>query len=238
MPVPPTVDVQSQLPAPTRLPAPSPAIVVRAPTEIERRRRQFDVLRQQVGTGGTIEGFAGIFLGTTNAVFVVLDKRGETTQGPAVPEMVRTIKASLTPQIKDMAVILGVRRPTIYAWLDGSSVPVDDNLARIKEVYALAQGAATLFEGLDQKLLHTALLGSPLVSLLQRASIPHAQVQTQLRAVKRQVQESMAQRARRKQVDLMGIARQMGKPARPDPEARLQIDILTGRGYSPEAEQG
>jgi len=54
---------------------------------------------------------------------------------PSVPSQVRMILDSFGLSKSDLAKILGITRPALYAWLDGKSEPNVENIKRLKTMY-------------------------------------------------------------------------------------------------------
>ncbi len=54
---------------------------------------------------------------------------------PSVPSLVRMILGSFGLSKSDLAKILGITRPALYAWLDGKSEPNVENIKRLKAMY-------------------------------------------------------------------------------------------------------
>lgn len=57
----------------------------------------------------------------------------------AVPELVASIRASLSLNISQSAEVLGVQRPTLYAWMREEAEPQTANLSRLQLVAGLAR---------------------------------------------------------------------------------------------------
>ncbi len=54
-------------------------------------------------------------------------------------DAVATIRAALSLQVKELAAVLGVKRPTIYAWLRGEAKPQPQNRTRIAHLLKFAK---------------------------------------------------------------------------------------------------
>lgn len=95
-----------------------------------------------VGTGGTASG--------ATIAWVPHDSLGcrvsTATKLPRNPSLLLDTRERMTGlrryfslTVTDLAKILRVERPTIYAWLKGSSEPHSGNLRRLEKIYRLAQ---------------------------------------------------------------------------------------------------
>jgi hypothetical protein len=56
-----------------------------------------------------------------------------------VSELLSIVRRAFGGSVADLAAILNVRRPTIYAWMDGKSAPQLKNRARLDEIATLAK---------------------------------------------------------------------------------------------------
>jgi predicted transcriptional regulator len=53
-------------------------------------------------------------------------------------QMISTVRSELSLNIKELSTIIGVERPTIYAWLSGRTTPYLRNRRRLQELYRIA----------------------------------------------------------------------------------------------------
>lgn len=95
------------------------------------------------GTGGDPTIDSSAVDQTASVIYVTSSGRGrqeppasETFYSPAA--RLSVIRRWFSFTIKDLADVMRVQRPTIYAWLTSSSVPQSSNVARLRQLYDLA----------------------------------------------------------------------------------------------------
>jgi transcriptional regulator with XRE-family HTH domain len=54
-------------------------------------------------------------------------------------EIIAAIRSSLSLQMKELAEVLGVQRPTIYSWIKNEAEPTSKNRRRLNQIYRIAQ---------------------------------------------------------------------------------------------------
>lgn len=140
-------------------------------------------------------------------------------------DAVATIRASLSLQIKELAIVLGVERPTIYAWLRGTVRPQPQNLARIAELLDLSK----LWNSLTKRPVGSAVrntLGSEsktLVTLLAERDLDRNAIQLHMRNIAAQ------QRDRPKGIH--EIAKERGIDLSTIRESQSEFDVITGKPF-------
>lgn len=130
--------------------------------------------------------------------------------------------------VTGLAGVLRVERPTIYAWLRGTSVPTPSNAARLQKVSALADVWLRACHGkpypdLNRPVLH----GKSLNLLLREEHLRTFAIEQQLLLLARQLEGSDSPAPRR---TFRELARERGIESQADAE----IDTLTGRRLGPE----
>lgn len=138
-----------------------------------------------------------------------------------VSDQVANIKATLNLSIKDLATILGVQRPTVYAWMSGEQIPHGANLERIEEI---AQLAVRLKKPLDRKAAKVPLNGKSLLNLLDQESIDHD-------AVQKHLDQLLNTRTKPQGVFAKMVAREGRQLSMPD-DVQDRVDALTGKPAS------
>lgn len=93
-------------------------------------------LMVRVPTGGSVEAELRYGNPAFSGATITL-VRSDTGSIRSAAEIVASIKAYLSLNLAEVARILHVQRPTIYAWLDGSQEPRDANLRRLNRVFGV-----------------------------------------------------------------------------------------------------
>src|SRR5262249_36791107 len=100
------------------------------------------VISMLVGTGGTASGATVSWVPHESPSYRVICT-SLTPQSPSVlldtRERMMGLRRYFSLNISDLARMLHVERPTVYAWLKGSSVPHPGNLKRLERIYQLAR---------------------------------------------------------------------------------------------------
>lgn len=108
----------------------------------DRRRDMFGVPMLTICTGAVdanvlshvdISGAKDVYEGSSHQ-----GQAGESEAG-VVFELLSSIRRAFGGSVADLATMLRVRRPTIYAWMDGKSSPQRRNRARLDELGTLAK---------------------------------------------------------------------------------------------------
>lgn len=217
--------------------APTVLYIELAGEDQQRRRSQYEAMKLHFGTGGTFRYENNTLVESTNNVFSINRQAAQPCRAQLLPGMMQDIKEFLVPQVKDIAKVLGASRPTVYAWLQGSSAPSEANYARIETVHAWALKAKGLLADCDEKLVSNALIASPLVALLSTDTAPSL-INRHVLMVASEVKAAQASKAAPAEdtLDLFAIAKGMGRTLAPDATSRAYIDAITGKGYGPEVD--
>ena len=106
------------------------------------------------------------------------------------------VREALGLSITDLANLLGVTRPTIYAWIQGKQEPKPEMLARIRELRAVAQAAEALALPRMNRLVRRPLASGPsLLVRLQRGDADAEAALTELAEMARR-EEGQRQQSR------------------------------------------
>ncbi|MEH1996980.1 hypothetical protein [Nostoc sp.] len=104
----------------------------------------------KVGTGGSMLASMRVSTSTTGGILYVLkspltiDNTSEKQPIYSIQCILSTIRSSLSLNMKEMAKILKVERPTVYAWIGGNSEPHPSNRNRLNEIFSVAKHWETL----------------------------------------------------------------------------------------------
>jgi transcriptional regulator with XRE-family HTH domain len=100
------------------------------------------VISMLVGTGGIASGATVSWIPHESPSYRVRCT-SLTSQSPVAlldtRERMAGLRRYLSLNISDLARVLRVERPTVYAWLKGSSAPHPGNLKRLEKIYRLAR---------------------------------------------------------------------------------------------------
>lgn len=214
-------------------PQPSTTLTAPAPADAQRRRQLFSAYMESLS--GTRVGSDTLILlqaqGTT-ANFAIRDRRSVMTRSISVEATLKDLKQYLIPQIKDLAQVFSVSRPTIYAWLNNESRPGPDHIQRMADLHGLVLYAKIAFMDLPLKHVHNAIAESTLIALLSRRELPAESV---INGVIDQIASNASveagQRKARRRIDIVQRSVAMGNSSELNEETRLQTDILTGKGF-------
>lgn len=157
-------------------------------------------------------------------------KKPKMTSTLSISQLIAGIRASLSIQIKELAEILQVQRPTIYAWIKEQSVPHSQSRERLRQIYSLAKQ----WDRVSHKPLGKAIhdIGPDNYSLfdfLKDSIIPEKLVRDRFQAISRatiefahhkpeQIKRSVSEIALEHGIDITRVRDQEG-----------QIDVLSGK---------
>jgi len=204
--------------------------------QVECRQAFVDLLGQLrgapllVGTGSSYEITLPV-VDVRSEEPVVHPLTTEVTQSPG--ELLAGIRSSLALQVKDLAAILHVQRPTIYAWVDGRAIPHKANRERLRAVYRLAKQWDRLSpEPLGQALHHMGADGTSLFDLLASSSIQEERVGQRMLSVVQTMKNRAAADAAPKVPTMreLALARGLHQP----PSGGENLDVITGKRISQE----
>lgn len=136
------------------------------------------------------------------------------------------IRSGLSLQIKELAEILGVQRPTIYSWLDGKQKP---QAANQKKLVTLLQIARFWFSQSDQpigKAIRQEINGDgeTLVGQLKKSRVNETAVRLHMQAIA----DGLAA-TEPKRLSILELAKQKGMDVSGVKSQRDMIDSFTGK---------
>jgi len=195
-------------------------------------KRQLDHLLEtlRVGTGGQLTEAVFIYPPRTGDLLVSFSE-AETRESPleSPAERIAIIRAALSLNIRELARVLLVERPTVYSWISGAQ-PRRDNAERLRILAELARQWNTLNpRPLGNLRKDSGSDGVSILFLLERDSIDSERVLELFKAAAEKLRSQpkpglgLAERARKRGVVL----------AEP-PDAQREIDRLTGKRIAPE----
>lgn len=142
-----------------------------------------------------------------------------------VASVVAEVRSSLSLQIKELAEILGVRRPTVYSWLQGDQRPQDQNRRRLLELLKVARVWKQISDQPVGKAIRSQLNGAGL-SLLDQLNcevIAFHEVEEHMRAIA----ESADATPKKKSV--LELAKENGFDLSRVRDQREIVDAMTGK---------
>jgi DNA-binding transcriptional regulator YiaG len=105
---------------------------------------------------------------------------------PSIEEQIATIRSTLSLQVSELAKVLAVERPTVYAWMNGRNVPHKSNRERLHKMFRLATHWNRMMPKPVGKALHEIDSdGMSLFSLLCQQPMPSGALRERLRSMAR-----------------------------------------------------
>jgi len=155
--------------------------------------------------------------------------REEGTQSPSYEDQIALIRSALSLQIKELAEAVGVKRPTVYSWINDENSPQATNRDRLHAIYRLAQQWSRLSSSPLGKALHDVdEQGISVFDFLRKPTISSASIIGRFRtlvtaqqAQPRTASTSVRELARQHDIDLSRVA-----------DRQDDIDIETGKPFS------
>lgn len=112
---------------------------------------------------------------------------------PPVPAQVRSVLEHFGLSKSDLAKILGITRPTLYAWLDGHIEPKSENTMRLYAISSIVEGlAATKSQPLFHAYIERPVSDFP-IALIEALSAPSLDVAL-IRAMVTKIRSMTAER--------------------------------------------
>jgi transcriptional regulator with XRE-family HTH domain len=147
-------------------------------------------------------------------------------------EIVAAVRSALSVTITELASIVGVERPTIYAWLADRAEPYARNRRRLRELFAVARTWAEMSElPAGDPIRREDASGVSVVELLRRGNSAEAVARLRAIAAAASKEPPTGRDVRREK--LRAFTEEHGLERDPESE-QTAIDILTGKRRSPE----
>lgn len=142
-----------------------------------------------------------------------------------VASVVAEVRSSLSLQIKELAEILGVQRPTVYSWLEGDQKPQDQNRRRLLELLKVARIWTQISDQPVGKTIRTQLneSGLSLLDQLKREAISLYEVEEHMRAI------ADLSAATQKKKSVLDLAKENGFDLSGVRDQREVVDAMTGK---------
>jgi len=147
----------------------------------------------------------------------------------SIAEMLAVARANLSLSIVELAAVLEVERPTVYAWLGGRWEPKEHNRQRLRRLFDVArQWSRVASSPLGSRLRHQDEHGESVLSLLEAGHFDEAVVKLDQMAIAT-APATPDKRTRR----LREVLVRNGLESRIT-SSRDEIDLRTGKRFSPE----
>jgi transcriptional regulator with XRE-family HTH domain len=154
----------------------------------------------------------------------------------SVSSMLGKIKSVFALSVADLSKVMGVERPTIYAWMAGRTVPHAFNLERLKELFNLAKQSEKWLVGLaDKQIKQFQIQDTSLPELLSQDVIPKDLLLSGLESIKVSIEQDL-NNVGQKKLSLKDLAAKHGISMPSKESSRDTFDLVTGRRTDPELE--
>ena len=149
----------------------------------------------------------------------------------SVAEMIALIRSVLSTNVTEMASILSVERPTVYAWASGRTTPHGDNVRRLRKVFQFASflmGKTSV--PLGKSVREPSQDGISIVDLLSEETINDERIYARLRIALDRIE------AAPKRSSIVDRAIKRGSDPSRGESKRDVIDWITGKRTEPETD--
>jgi len=153
---------------------------------------------------------------------------------PSHNEVVATIRSTLSLQIKELAEILRVQRPTVYSWIKNEVEPSATNRERLQQLYRVALKWKQLCKLPAETLIRsTGADGHSVLELLKADEFDYAGVMNRIeKLAKQRLRMKMEADEKRPMAD--ALARSLGLNPDEISDQQEQIDASTGKRSNPD----
>ena len=148
-----------------------------------------------------------------------------------VADSIAGIRSAFSLQIKELAQILKVERPTIYAWMKGFALPQQHNQIRLRQIHRLAMQWNRLSDQPTGTGIHELdAAGRSVVDYLKENVLPEETIMGRLEAIA----VGASTRATSRKPRLSELAQKHGIGLKEIREQGEEFDIVTGKPFSVE----
>ena len=153
---------------------------------------------------------------------------------PSHTEIIAAIRSSLSLQIKELAEILRVQRPTVYSWIKNEVEPSATNRERLKHLYRIALKWKQLCNlPADSLIRSSGADGHSVLELLKTDEVDHAGIMKRLQRLATQ-RRKMKREADEKRPTADALAQSLGLEPDDISDQQEFVDALTGKRSNPE----
>ena len=199
---------------------------------IAKIKRRYPVWLDSSILGSSATWIPEPIAGTGSAVLINRHNKKSEHKNEVATEnlanLVAKIQSVFSLNISEIATILAVQRPTIYAWVNGDSIPHRSNYKRLQDLYTLAETVQTTFGATLSKLQKgRAIEGLTLIDLLSHETISQQEVTKHLNNLMT-MQGPQESRVR----SFREMAKAANKPFTVNQDGQMAIDHLTGKRFT------
>jgi transcriptional regulator with XRE-family HTH domain len=153
----------------------------------------------------------------------------------SVASMLSKVKSVFALSVSDVASVLGVERPTIYAWMAARATPHTSNLERLRTLFNLAKESEPFLTGLtDKQIKNLQVQDTSLIELLSQIVIPRDLFITGLESIKMAIEQDVGKP--KAKGSLKDLAKKHGIPLPSKEASKDTFDLVTGKRTDPELE--
>jgi DNA-binding transcriptional regulator YiaG len=153
---------------------------------------------------------------------------------PSHNEIIAAIRSSLSLQIKELAEILRVQRPTVYSWIKNEVEPSPTNRERLQHLYRIALKWKQLCNlPADSLIRSTGADGHSVLELLKADEVDQVAIMKRLDGLATQ-RRKMKREADEKRPTADALAQSLGLGPDDISDQQEFVDALTGRRSNPE----
>jgi excisionase family DNA binding protein len=146
--------------------------------------------------------------------------------------MISRVRSELGLTITELATILGVERPTIYAWLSETVVPYPRNRRRLQELYRIALAWSDMSRSpVGDSVRWEDETGKSIVALLRRGETSEVLARLKILSSARRTRPASDREARREALRRFTEKHDIGRALDEEQES---LDTATGKRMSPE----
>jgi DNA-binding transcriptional regulator YiaG len=162
------------------------------------------------------------------------ESRNDSSAFPSHNEIIAAIRSSLSLQIKELAEILRVQRPTVYSWIKNEVEPSPTNRERLQYLYRIARKWKQLCNlPADSLIRSTGADGHSVLELLKADEVDQTAIIKRLEGLATQ-RRKMKREADEKRPKADSLAQSLGLGPDDISDQQEFIDALTGRRSNPE----
>ncbi|EAQ82797.1 hypothetical protein [Blastopirellula marina] len=196
-------------------------------SEYERLRGWFVPGTESSGTSFSTSIVSLVMSGRNSPLTMGCTQRQDTERSSSIPEIISEIRANLALQVKELAEVVGVERPTVYGWIKDNATPHKSNHDRLMQVYRISQAwrkisrlpaGAALREFVDDE-------GNSVIDYMRRDSMNEIAIDALLQSIATRVNS----RDREKPKSLRELAEARGIDVNNVKDQSASIDALTGK---------
>lgn len=149
-------------------------------------------------------------------------------------EVIAAIRSSLSLQIKELAVIVGVQRTHVYSWINGESQPAAQHRDRLQQVYRLARRWNQLCQFPAEDLIRRPETdGRSILDLLKDEDIDEPTIARRLEVLARERRQRQVEADARRPT-AREVALRHGIDINKVNDQQQVIDAFTGKRSSPD----